>query len=213
MLRPPWILFDIGGVLELVDDDTWQDAWWRRWSSRTGLSREELDARVASAPLPPIDVTTGRGDEFWTVLTRTLGLDAEAAAAMRADFWDAYCGTANTELLDYARSLQGRAGVAILSNSADGAREEEERRYHLSEIFRPICYSHELGVNKPDPQAYRLTLQHLDAQPEDVFFVDDHAIALAGAAEVGIRGILHRDNAETIDAIETFLAGGAPATR
>ncbi|WP_251050697.1 MULTISPECIES: HAD family hydrolase [unclassified Microbacterium] len=206
-----WILFDIGGVLEVVDDDTWQENWWRRWCERSGLTAEEFDARVAAADLPAIDLTVGHEAEFWDRMATALDLDAAQRDAMRADFWDEYCGTGNIELIEYARSLQGRARTAILSNSADGAREEEERRYGFSEIFDPICYSHEQGVNKPDPQAYLLALQRLEAAPEDVFFIDDHLISVASAAEVGIHGILHRDNAETIAAIETFLAGGAPA--
>lgn len=206
-----WVLFDIGGVLEVVDDDTWQENWWQRWREHTGLDSSDFDARVASADLPPIDVTAGREAEFWSALATAIGLGPDQRDAMRADFWDAYCGTGNTELIEYARSLRGRARAAILSNSADGAREEEERRYGFSEIFDTISYSHELGVNKPDPQAYLLTLERLGADPEDIFFIDDHAEALVGAAAVGIRGILHRHNAETIAAIETFLAGGAPA--
>lgn len=206
-----WVLFDIGGVLEVVDDDTWQQQWWQRWSDRAGLARAEVDARVAAADLPRIDVTTGRAEEFWSGIASALDLDTDQVRAMRADFWDAYCGTGNTDLIEYARSIRGRARLAILSNSADGARDEEERRFGLSEIFDPICYSHELGANKPDAQAYLLTLDQLHAAPGDVFFIDDHAEALAGAAAVGIHGILHRDNAETIAAIERFLS--APVAR
>ncbi|MDT0156558.1 HAD-IA family hydrolase [Microbacterium sp. ARD32] len=202
-----WVLFDVGGVLEIVDDDAWQELWWQRWCARTGIPRPEFDARVAGAQLPPIDIVAGREAEFWKGLGAALDLESADQDAMRADFWDAYCGQANTDLIEYARSLRDRAGVAILSNSADGAREEEERRFGFSQIFEPICYSHEQGVNKPDPQAYLLALEKLGADAADVFFVDDHRFALDGAARVGIRGILHRDNAATIAAIEEFLAG------
>lgn len=211
MADETWVLFDIGGVLEVVDDDTWQEQWWQRWGDRAGLSRSELDARVGAAELPAIDVREGTAAEFWSRLAVALDLDADQATAMRTDFWDAYCGIGNTELIEYARSLRGRARTAILSNSADGAREEEERRFGFSEIFDPICYSHEQGVNKPDPQAYLRALERLGAEPAGVFFVDDHAESIAGAAAVGIRGIRHRDNAETIAAIEDFLTGGVPA--
>lgn len=202
-----WILFDVGGVLEIVDDDTWQEQWWRRWQARSGLDRADFDARVETADLPRIDITAGTEAEFWGRLGAALELDDERREAMRADFWDAYCGTANTELLDFARSLRGRAGAAILSNSADGAREEEERRFGFSEVFDPICYSHEQGVGKPDPQAYLLALKRMRARSAEVFLIDDHEVALAGAAAVGIRGILHRSNDETIAAVERFLAG------
>ena len=205
MADAKWVLFDIGGVIEVVDDDTWQEQWWQRWSDRAGLSRAEVEARVADADLPRIDLTTGRAEEFWSGIASALDLDREQLDALRADFWDEYCGTGNTELIEYARSLRGRARTAILSNSADGAREEEERRFGFSEIFDPICYSHEQGVNKPEPEAYLRALERLEASPQDVFFIDDHSEAIAGAAAIGIRGIRHRDNAETIAAIEAFL--------
>ncbi|MEN0024443.1 MAG: HAD family hydrolase [Microbacterium sp.] len=206
MPEKPWILFDIGGVLEVVDDDTWQEQWWERVRAVSGLAQDELDARIDAADLPRIDLTVGTEGAFWAGLATALGLDAAQRTVLRAEFWDSYCGIGNDELIEFARSLHGRARTAILSNSADGAREEEERRFGLASIFDPICYSHELGVAKPDPQAYLRALEALGAEPEDVLFVDDHQFAIDGAAAVGIRGVLHRDNARTIAAIEEFIA-------
>lgn len=205
MATQKWILFDIGGVLELVDDDTWQDEWWARWHAHSGLTRAEFDRRIAEADLPRIDITTGTSEEFWRRLGEALALTAADLAAMQADFWDAYCGSANTEMFAYAATIAPRARLAILSNSVDGAREEEERRFGLSVLFDPICYSHEQGVNKPDPAAYRRALGRMQARAEDVFFIDDHIESVNGAAAVGIRGILQRDNAATIAAVEEFL--------
>lgn len=201
-----WVLFDIGGVLEVVDDDAWQQEWWDRWGAVSGLDRGVFDARIAAADLPAIDVTTGTEPEFWDAVTTALDLDAAQRSAMRADFWDAYCGTANVDLIEYARTLSSRARTAILSNSADGAREEEERRFGFSEIFDPICYSHEQGVNKPDREAYLRALQRMGAQPGEVLFIDDHQVSVDGAEAVGMRAVRHVDNATTIAAIEAFLA-------
>lgn len=205
MLKRKWVLFDVGGVLEIVDDDAWQDEWWLRWRRVSGLVQSEFDARVASATLPRIDLSTGTEATFWRELSGALGLDATQCAAMRADFWNAYCGRGNEELIEYARRLGARVGVAILSNSADGAREEEERRYAFSAVFDPICYSHEQGVSKSDAAAYLLALERMGAAPSDVLFVDDHQASVDGAEAVGIRAVLHRDNAATIAAIEDFL--------
>ena len=202
-----WILFDVGGVLEIVDDDAWHATLLDAWSLRAGLSTADARARLGAAALPPLDVVTGVEPEYWQGVGRALGADVAAVARMRAEFWDAYCGAANTELIEYARSLRERAGVAILSNSADGAREEEERRFAFSQVFDPICYSHEQGVRKPDPRAYELALGRMAAAPDSVLFVDDRQEAIDGAARCGIRGALHRDNATTIATIEDFLGG------
>ncbi|WP_292717937.1 HAD-IA family hydrolase [Microbacterium sp. 13-71-7] len=201
----PWILFDIGGVLEIVDDGPWQEELKNRWAARAAMSRAEYDLVIAAADLPRIDLVQGRAEEYWDGFARALDFTPDEIAEARAELWDAYCGEANTMLIDYARTLHGRAGVAILSNSADGAREEEERRYGFSSVFDPICYSHEIGANKPDPEAYAAALAAMRAEPADVFFIDDRRQQIDGAARLGIRGIVHRDNATTIAAVEDFL--------
>ena len=119
--------------------------------------------------------------------------------------WDEYCGRLNTELFEYASALRPRAGVAILSNSVDGARSEEERRFGFSAAFDPILYSHETGLLKPEPEAYENALEQMGAEADDVFFIDDHEICAEGARAVGMNAIMHRDNTTTIAAIEEFL--------
>lgn len=201
-----WVLYDIGGVLELVDDDRWPQMLEKRWSVRVGLTVEALRARLDAADLPDTTLQAGVEGEFWQKFAAALALDDAEVAAMRAQLWDAYCGEANLELLEHARSLRGRAGLAILSNSGDGAREEEERRFQLSSLFDPICYSHEQGVAKPDAGAYLTALERMGARAEDVLFIDDNDAPARGAESCGIRAVLHRDNATTIAAIERFLA-------
>lgn len=202
-----WLLYDIGGVLEIVDDRAWPQTLQQRWSARHGMTVEELRSRLRTADLPDLALTSGLADEYWRKLGAALRADKPGTAAMRSEFWDAYCGQANDELLDHARSLHGRAGLAILSNSGDGAREEEERRFGFASVFDPICYSHEQGVAKPDAAAYLTALDRMHALAEQVLFIDDNEDPIRGAEACGIRTVLHRDNATTIAAIETFLNG------
>lgn len=201
-----WILYDIGGVLELVDDHTWPQKLEESWSARLGMPVDDLRARLNEADLPDTTVQAGVAGEYWQKFGEALGIGDAETAEMQAEMWDAYCGEANTVLLEHARSLKGRAGLAILSNSGDGAREEEERRFQLSSIFEPICYSHEQGVAKPDAGAYLTALARMGASAGDVLFIDDNEGPRFGAEQCGIRAILHRDNASTIAAIESFLA-------
>ncbi len=200
-----WILFDIGGVLEIVDDDSWPETFRARLAGYAGLSVDEMRARAATADFPRSDLEAGTAEAYWQAVAEVLGIDPALLPRIRNEFWGFYCGTGNVELIEYARGLRGRAGTAILSNSHDGAREEEERRFGFSQVFDPICYSHEQGVGKPDRGAYEQALERMGAAPESVLFIDDHEECLVGARACGIRGQLHTDNAETIEAIEAFL--------
>jgi len=180
-----WLLFDVGGVLEVTDDASWPLAFTRRWALRLNLTVTEYQARLESAELPDAGIRSGVEEEFWRGYAAAVGASAIQLHMMRADYWDAYCGQVNTELLDLARSLVGQVGLAILSNSGDGARREEERRFGFSAMFDPICYSHEIGVAKPDPEAFRIALHAMNADADEVLFIDDIQANIAGA---GVKG-------------------------
>lgn len=206
-MRPSWILFDVGGVLELVDDQAWPAAYVGRCADRLGISVDEFEARLDTVRLPDAGTQSGVEDEFWRCFGAAVGAGPELLPTIRADFWDSYCGTANVELINHAESLVGQAGLAILSNSADGAREQEERRFGFSAIFDPICYSHEIGVNKPDPEAYRIAVDRMDTDPGSVLFIDNRTANVEAAQRFGMTAVLHQDNQATINMISRWLSG------
>jgi len=202
-----WLLLDVGGVLELVDDAAWPGHFRARWAERLGMTTDDFSARLVAADLPDASRQTGVVDRYWGAIGTALGLSAEQLAVMRADFWDAYCGTLNEPLYDFLAGLRGTIGLAILSNSGDGAREEEERRFRFSAVFDPICYSHEIGVNKPDAEAFRITLDRLQATPAEVLFIDDVPENVAAARALGIGAHLHVDTDETIRVLDAVVRG------
>lgn len=144
-------------------------------------------------------------NEFWAGYAAAVGADADALTDMRADFWNAYCGGPNTPLLDFARSLTGKVGLAILSNSSDGSRREEERRFRFSTTFDPICYSHEVGANKPDPRAFLAALTAMETTPGEVVSIDNREDNVEAAVNMGMQGVLHRNNAQTLAEIGVRL--------
>jgi putative hydrolase of the HAD superfamily len=204
-----WLLFDVGGVLERVDDDHWPARFAERSAARVGLAVEEFTERIAATALPDASTRSGVEDEYWQRFGAAVGAGAATLTAIRSDFWDAYCGTANEVLLAEARSLVGRVGLAILSNSGDGARREEERRFAFSSIFDPICYSHEIGVEKPDPRAFEIALEAMGGiLPAEVLFLDDRPANVQAARALGIRAHLHADDGTTLDAVRAAVGLG-----
>jgi len=203
-----WLLFDVGGVLERVDDAAWPARFAERCAARVGLPLQQLEERLEAAALPDASTRSDVEAAYWQGFGAAIGADAETLAEIRADFWDAYCGTANEAVLAAARSLVGRVGLAILSNSGDGARREEERRYSFSSLFDPICYSHEIGVSKPDPRAFEIALTAMGAEPAEVLFLDDIPANVAAARKLGIRAHHHEDDEGTLAVIHDALGLG-----
>ena len=203
------VVFDIGGVLERVDDDAWPEVWIRRWESRLGREPGSLHAGLA-AHEPAGSVVVGEVSEaqMRAMYAGALGLTEDEADAMMAEMWDAYCGELDVPLRDFAASLRPTYKTGILSNSADGARREEQRRYGFEQLVDEIVYSHEVGLAKPDPRVYRLTEQRLGVAGEEIVFIDDVARNVEAARELGWAAVHHRETAETIRLVRSLLGEG-----
>jgi len=204
-------VFDIGGVLEVVDDDAWPQLWINRWGDRLGLAPGEVAARLAAYD-PGGSVVTGEVSEaqMRQMYASALDLDDAAADQMMAQLWDAYCGTLDVDLRDFAADLRPRYTTAILSNSADGARREEQRRHGFEDLVDVVLYSHELGLAKPDPAVYRVACARLGVEPGEVVFLDDVEANVATARELGWHAVLHRSTAQSIAAITELLEAHRP---
>jgi epoxide hydrolase-like predicted phosphatase len=194
------VVFDIGGVLEITPDLGWVPA----WESRLGLAPGELGERMADA---------WRGGEVGTVseaevqqaARQRLGLDERQLTEFMADLWRDYLGTANTELIEYARRLRPRYRTGILSNSFVGAREREQEAYGFEDLVDELVYSHECGLRKPDPRSYALVCARLDVEPAQVAFLDNVESCVEGARQAGLQAVLYTGNAQAISAIEELL--------
>jgi putative hydrolase of the HAD superfamily len=202
------VVFDIGGVLEITPDL----GVYRRWEARLGLPAGEIGERMH-------DVWLGGGlgtitlDDVHQAITDRLGLDERQVAAFMADMWREYLGTANTELIEYARGLRPRYRTGILSNSFVGAREREQAAYGFEDLVDEIVYSHEAGMSKPDRRIYALVCSCLNVRHDETVFLDDTDVCVAGAREAGIHAVRYRDNAQAITEIEELLATPLPHLR
>ena len=199
-------VFDIGGVLERVEDDAWPEIWIGRWERRMNLPAGHARAALAEHE-PTGDMATGEMSEaqMREMWARALGLDDDQDHQMMAEMWDAYCGELDVQLRDFAAGLRPTFATAILSNSTDGARREEQRRYGFEELVDVIVYSHEVGLVKPDPAIFRLTGELLGVEPHEIVFLDDHDGHVAAARACGWHAVWHRDNTASIQMISKII--------
>ncbi len=201
------VVFDIGGVLEITPDPQLR-AMVNGWEQRLHLTTGALDERLGD--LFAAGSLGGCAEEdVYTGLRERLGMDEGQVATFQQEFWAAYLGAPNVELVSYFASLRPRYQTALLSNSFVGAREREQARYHFAEMTDLIVYSHEVGLAKPDPRIYALTCERLGAQPAEIIFLDDFEPCVTAACACGMHGILYRDAAQAIAAIDACLEAQA----
>jgi putative hydrolase of the HAD superfamily len=84
-------------------------------------------------------------------------------------------------------SLRPSFRLAALSNSNELHWERNTNELGLTRLFEVAISSHQIGVCKPDPAAYRITLERLGVRPERVVFFDDVPAHVEAAEALGIR--------------------------
>lgn len=194
------VVFDIGGVLEVIDDEVFPGPAERRLGLPEGAVSRGLAALPGSAVLGEVTEEQVRAE--WQ---RTLGLDLAQADQLMADFWRWYVGALDRPLVEWFAAQRPERRTGILSNSGPGAR-EAERMHGFEVITDDIVYSHEVGLAKPDPAAYELATRRLGVEPGEVLFLDDVEANVAAARAFGWHAVLHVDTAASIAEMERIIA-------
>jgi len=91
--------------------------------------------------------------------------------------------------------------TALLSNSWGN----DYPRDGWAEMFDEVVISGEVGMRKPEPEIFRHTCALLDLPPSACVMVDDLPHNIAGAAGVGMVGVLHTAYATTVEELEILL--------
>ena len=110
------------------------------------------------------------------------------------------------EMIDLMRSLKEAYDLKVVAVSNEG-RELTIHRIKtfelglLCDFFISSCFVH---FRKPDPNIYRMALDVAQVPPEQVIYIDDRAMFIEVANELGIQGIHHIDYEGTRAALADY---------
>lgn len=170
------------------------------------VARAALGGYMGSEDSLVFDFETGRipEDEFTAAfagrLTEYSGVEVEPEGLVTRMFGGLRLEEAMLEAVAAARAAGLKTG--LLSNSWGTALYPRER---LEALFDVSVISGEVGLRKPDPAIFELTVRRLDVAAARCVFVDDHPGHLTSAGEAGMTTVLHRDPAGTIAELESLL--------
>jgi len=100
-----------------------------------------------------------------------------------------------------------RISVALISTS-DGTQIWSERYDRpLDELFELVIDSSEVGLRKPNPAIYHMTLEQLGVNnPAESLFVDDFPQNVIAAQSLGMKGLLvNHDPQDTVKSLQDML--------
>jgi len=180
------VIFDWGGVMEELPNEADVAAWERRLATASGALPEILWGETWQR----LAVGAISDEDYVRHVTDQLGLpDSEAAL----DFLQAFYTSDrfHHDVMDAARALRERYKVAVLSNAfpaqVDTIREQYGIDVHVE--FDVYVNSAMVGMSKPDPRIYELTLERLGVAPSRVVFLDDTLRNVDAARELGLHAI------------------------
>jgi putative hydrolase of the HAD superfamily len=126
------------------------------------------------------------------VLGRPVSLDGFAARLMGAL-------EPNEELFAYYRGLRDRGvRLALLTNNVREWEPLWRTKLPIDDVFELVVDSAFVGMRKPEPRIYELTLERLGLPAEACVFVDDLQVNVDAAVALGMRGVVYRDTAQAL---------------
>ena len=203
------IVSDFGGVLTtplLGSFMAFQD--------ETGISTENLGkamqaATEANGENPLFELERGEISEA-TFLDR-LAVSLEPLLGHRPElhrFKEIYFEALepNTPMIELMRELQASGKrMAMLTNNVREWEPLWRPMLPVDEIFELVVDSAFVGLRKPEPEIYELTLERFGMPAEACLFVDDLAHNCEGARAAGMSAVHFRDNEQAIAEIREAL--------
>jgi putative hydrolase of the HAD superfamily len=204
------IICDFGGVLTspMIDGFT-------AFEDTSGVSVEHLGIAMGKiwerdGAHPLFELETGRmtetafldglGEQLTAQLGRPIALDGFGESYFRHLH-------PNEPLIDYMRSLQARGyRMAICTNNVREWEPLWRAKLPVDEIFGVVVDSAFVGVRKPEPEIYGITLERLGVLAPAALFVDDIEVNCDTARKLGMRAVRFRSTDQTIEEIEAALA-------
>jgi putative hydrolase of the HAD superfamily len=205
------VVSDFGGVLTspLIES-------FAAYQSSSGISVEDLGAAMtriaeASQAHPLYELEKGRITE----VEFRRRLEAELGDGIRLDsFRETYFAhlRRNDPMIEYLRSLAARGlRMALLTNNVrEWEPQWRSKLPEIDEIFELVVDSAYVGMRKPEPEIYRLTLERLGGGVtfEECVFVDDMEVNCEAARSLGMRAVHFMDTDQAIAELERALRPG-----
>jgi epoxide hydrolase-like predicted phosphatase len=172
-----------------------------------GRALQEIADETGRHPLYELEKGRISEREFVRSIEERLG--GARLRGMRETYFDNI--QPNEPVIELMRALRDRGlRMALLTNNV---REWEPhwraKLPDVDDIFEVIVDSAFVGMRKPDPEIYRLTIERLGdgLRPEECLFVDDVEVNCDAAAALGMSVVHYVDNETAIPAIRRFGSG------
>jgi putative hydrolase of the HAD superfamily len=186
------IIFDYGNVLDVVEDLRPWHAQRNQLAAPFGLTGEQLwNLLYYTDPWQQVKRGLITREAFWDAILRPLGLpEPEAQREFMIRLMSGH-DRVNPAMVDLLRELKPHYRLALLSNTDLSDMETWIADVQgLADMFDVVVPSAKVGLAKPEPEIYQLTLDLLGLKPDETLFIDDLPRNTTAAEALGIPSIV-----------------------
>jgi putative hydrolase of the HAD superfamily len=206
------VISDFGGVLT---NPLWEA--FAGWNERVGADAGMLGMALQRAaeergghPLYELEKGHLTEDEFTAIVQAQLPPEIELTGFREVYFSHLH---PNQPMIELMRSLRARGlAMAILTNNVREWEPLWRAKLPVDEIFDVVVDSAFVGMRKPEPEIYELTLERLretaegnDISADECVFVDDVDVNCDMARELGMHAVHYISAEQAIPEIESAV--------
>jgi len=182
------IILDFGGVFT---KPRLRDAVLHRCERQLGLSRDALrDLLFVGEHWWLVSTGKSSTEDYWQHITDAL--DGRVPSALEPFKHNPFAyESLNGRMVTLVRRLHRRYKIGLLSNATPYL-EVLIEQHGLTGLFDVIVNSSRVGLRKPDPEIWRLTLSRLGLEPRDCLFIDDKERNTEVALTLGMQAAVFR---------------------
>jgi epoxide hydrolase-like predicted phosphatase len=195
------VIFDWGGVLEALPDATA----FTEWETRLGLAPASLQTILWGPLWEQVEQGAASIADYEAEVCRQCGFTSRAQ--LEAFYTSFYPQRLHDEMLAALHALRRRYRVALLTNAFQGQDQHIEHLtgMHPAQLVDHYVNSSDVGMRKPAPAIFQLTLQRLGVQPHEAVFIDDNPANIAAAQAAGLQVIPFETPGQALAVLEMLL--------
>jgi len=181
------VIFDVGGVLVRLETQRIV----HKLAQETKQPAEALE-RIVTDPklIEPFELGRSSPKQFFDQLNNRLKLSWGFDQFVEA--WNSILSE-NTDATWLLQRLRERYTLAALSNTNALHDEYIRRSFPVLSLIHHWIVSYQVGLRKPEPEIYQLTLRQADVPPHAAVFIDDTEEHVVVARRLGLMAIHFSD--------------------
>lgn len=194
------LLFDLGNVLIEIDFQRAFDLW-------AAHAQRPVDQVAARFSVDEAYQRHERGEisaaQFYASLRESL--DLQLSDAQFEEGWNAILIEEKRAVTELIAGLHARLPTYVFSNANLTHQDYWNRHYaHVVAPFRHVFVSSDIGMRKPEPEAFRHVAREMGVAPERILFFDDLLSNVEGARAVGMQAVQVRSAEDVRAALENL---------